>query len=100
MYLPEAGKGSADELAVTRARITTAFKRYKRRCEERLWGKVQAVEHWAKIELPEDEAELGRLRDRLARKYPLVGFNAIRKLFDPHGILSNDLTDAMFGGAT
>jgi L-galactono-1,4-lactone dehydrogenase len=98
MYLPEGGVGAAAELTATRANITTAFKKYKRSCEDKLWVKAHAVEHWAKIERPEDEAELGRMRDRLARKYPLVAFNAIRQLFDPHGVLSNSLTDECFDG--
>lgn len=105
MYLPDASniaessKGSlnAGAVASSRKAITAAFEHYKRLCERHLWSDVRAVEHWAKTELPKNNDELASLRSRISDKYPVVAFNAIRELFDPRRILSNELTDAMFG---
>lgn len=105
MYLPDSaaggakGEAEAASLAETRALITSAFRNYKRACEVTLWDGVHAVEHWAKIETPGDAEELRRLQLRTAQKYPVATFNAIRRLlFDPKGILSNQLTEAILGG--
>jgi L-galactono-1,4-lactone dehydrogenase len=113
MYLPEvltSSSGLVDRLELShsktanvtgpRADITGLFKQYRRACEENLWHRVGAVEHWAKLEPPEDDVELARLRHRISQKYPVIAFNAIRELFDPKNILSNDLTDAVFGRST
>lgn len=92
MYLP-------DETVepVKRQRITHAFKQYKTMCELKLWPKVGAVEHWAKIEMPATEQEAALLQQRTTRKYPVEAFKAICSIFDPHGVLRNDLTETIFG---
>jgi L-galactono-1,4-lactone dehydrogenase len=46
-------------------------------------------------ELDSDERLLNNLRKRLYSKYPVDEFNKIRKIFDPKGILSNDLLDTL-----
>lgn len=92
MYLPDA---IADKEA--KERITNTFKWYKSLCEERLWSDARAVEHWAKIEMPESSESKARLQLRTYQKYPVDAFKAICSLFDPHGILRNDLMDAILG---
>lgn len=92
MYLPDASLGND-----TRERITCAFKEYKSLCEERLWQDVHAVEHWAKVELPDTEEGRARLRNRTFEKYPTEAFKAICAIFDPHGILRNELMDSILG---
>lgn len=91
MYLPN----SEEDIAL-RTKITEAFKRYKRLGEERLWPDVKAVEHWAKIEIPANKSERVLLQQRIAQKYPVEAFKGICGLFDPHGILRNELTDIIF----
>lgn len=88
MYLPS---------AETRSAVTKAFAEYKGMCDAKLWNDFGAVEHWAKIEMPATDDERARLQGRTARKYPVDAFRAVCDLFDPHGILRNDLTDAIFG---
>lgn len=104
MYLPEAsssdGAGGDDgdaRLAKTRADITARFKAYKQVCEERLWAKAGAVEHWAKVEVPEDAESMRRLQARIASKYPVAVLNAVRHFFDPKNVLGNDWADAVIG---
>lgn len=92
MYLPDA---TIDKDA--RKRITSAFKAYKGLCEERLWSDANAVEHWAKIEMPDNAEGKARLQLRTYQKYPVEAFKSICRLFDPHGILRNDLTDTILG---
>jgi len=89
MYLP------SQEPAV-RAQITAAFNAYKELCIERLWGKYGAVEHWAKVELPDSSEKLEDLRRRLRERFPVDAFNAARRKLDPKNILSNDLIDGIF----
>lgn len=91
MYLP-----TSEEDAALRAKITEVFKRYKRLGEERLWPDFKAVEHWAKIEMPANKRERVLLQQRIAQKYPVEAFKGICGLFDPHGILRNELTDIIF----
>ena len=88
MYLP------TDD-PVQRQAITDAFSHYKRRCEDLLWPRYGAVEHWAKIELPTDLSHAARVRSRLANRFPTADFAVARKYFDPYGILTNDLLDAI-----
>lgn len=92
MYLPDASLGNE-----TREQITGAFKEYKSLCEERLWKDASAVEHWAKVELPDTEEGKTRLRTRTFHKYPTEAFKAICAIFDPHGILRNELMDTILG---
>jgi len=81
-----------------RREVTAAFKKYGKVVERDLLGRYDAVEHWAKIEVPEGRGapeELRATRKRLANKYPLRDFNEARRRLDPKGILGNDLIDAL-----
>lgn len=80
-----------------RQQITEAFKAYKMLWEKKQWKKYQAVEHWAKIELPHSEEEKAMLQQRTAEKYPVEAFKALSAIFDPHGILRNELVECIFG---
>lgn len=62
--------------------------------------KYNAVEHWAKIELPSQEggaAALEEMRARVQRRYPAEAFNAARARLDPKNILGNELVDTLLG---
>jgi len=83
MYLP------TDEQQ-TRKSITEAFEMYKNGCHD-LWERYGCKEHWAKIEAPQDPYELQAKREKLRQLYPLDEFNDLRKKFDPHEVLPNDL---------
>lgn len=95
MYLPDA---STDMMV--RTKITESFKSYKRLCEKHLWSDARAVEHWAKIEMPASAEEKALLQLRTYQKYPVEAFKEICNLFDPHGILRNDLMDTILGADT
>jgi len=45
---------------------------------EGVMAKHGAVEHWAKIEVPSRAADLENVRERLAARYPLERFAAVR----------------------
>ena len=92
MYLPDSSVNQPQ-----RDEITKAFKGYKQLCEKSLWSEVRAVEHWAKIEMPDSTEAKARLQLRTHQKYPIDGFKAICKILDPHGILRNELTDVILG---
>ncbi|GBG88807.1 hypothetical protein CBR_g48422 [Chara braunii] len=89
MYLP------SDDPEVRR-KITERFLDYRKRSAQQLWDKYQAFEHWAKIEVPETDAERRELADRLRKRFPVDAFNQARRDLDPHNILSNDVIDALF----
>ncbi|GLE05274.1 hypothetical protein PINS_up014286 [Pythium insidiosum] len=68
MYLP-----TPDE--AERRAITSAFERYVALYRD-MMEPFGGTEHWAKLEWPEDAAERQRMRERLAKRYPL---DAIRQ---------------------
>ncbi len=73
------------------------FRDYARKCESLLLKKYGAIEHWAKMEVPDrNPAELRALRERVHLRYPVGKFNAARKELDPKNILSNHIIDAIF----
>lgn len=84
MYLPTM------EL-VERMRIRSAFEEYKKKCEVAVWEKYDAVEHWAKVEIPEEKEDQQRLRERFRRKYPLERYKQARRELDPKDLLGNRL---------
>lgn len=88
MYLPE------DELL--RSEITKGFKKYVGLVQKHLMKKYNAVEHWAKIEVPEERGALDEMKARLKERYPVEKYNAARKKLDPNGILSNHYIDILF----
>lgn len=97
MYLPEDVKA--------REEVTRAFKeKYARLLQAEFMAKYQAVEHWAKLEVPSpgdggakdlNEKEWREIRDRLSKKYPLAAFHAARQRLDPKNILGNGALDAV-----
>lgn len=97
MYLPDAdGTEACNE---SRKNITAAFRSYKRACEK-FWPEIHAVEHWAKIEMPSSDEERLALQLRMADKYPLDVFNAVRGLMDPNQILGSPLMSVILDGAS
>jgi hypothetical protein len=75
--------------------VTASFKRYGRLAERSVMRKYGAVEHWAKIEVPESAEGLEEMRARLAARYPLQAFAQARKRLDPKNILGNTLVDTV-----
>jgi L-galactono-1,4-lactone dehydrogenase len=99
MYLPP------NQSDAQRQEITEGFRQYvklmRQLCEE-----FGAQYHWAKIEAPAQDSDAARaaypeevraLQTQLAKKYPVKEFNQYRRALDPHGILSNELIDTLFG---
>ena len=76
--------------------VTRAFVEYKRMVEGRLLPRYNAVEHWAKIEIPEDERELRATRARLHARYPIEAFERARREVDPDNVLGGTIVDALF----
>eukprot|EP00212_Chloropicon_laureae_P002994 CAMPEP_0197487596 /NCGR_PEP_ID=MMETSP1311-20131121/2641_1 /TAXON_ID=464262 /ORGANISM="Genus nov. species nov., Strain RCC856" /LENGTH=90 /DNA_ID=CAMNT_0043031343 /DNA_START=42 /DNA_END=314 /DNA_ORIENTATION=+ len=89
MYLP------LDDLKA-RAEVTQRFKGYASLMRSVLNPFLQAQEHWAKIELPENEAEKQEMISRIRARYPVARIKALRNQFDPNNILGNDLLDTLF----
>lgn len=88
MYLPT----QDDE---QRTAITQRFWEYNQLCREKLWSKFGCHQHWAKIELPDDEEGIRRMRRRLAERFPLEELNAAKRKLDPKGVLGNTLVDTL-----
>ena len=78
-----------------RARITKRFWEYNDLCRHRLWQPYGAHQHWAKIELPDDAADVEVVRHRLRARFPIDELNAARRKLDPRNILSNALLDGL-----
>jgi hypothetical protein len=57
--------------------------------------KYGATWHWAKLEVPEGEAEVAGIKGRLAERFPVVRLNELRAVYDPKNILSNRIVDAV-----
>jgi len=79
-----------------RKAITTEFFRYRLAAQRQLWNNYSAYEHWAKIEVPDNEEELAWLHERLRKRFPVDLYNKARKELDPNQILSNDLLEKLF----
>lgn len=79
--------------------LLQAFKQYASLVEKRLMPKYGATCHWAKLEVPESEAGLKAVRQRLAARYPVQEFNKRRAELDPRAILANDWLVQLFGAA-
>ncbi|PSC76820.1 L-galactono-1,4-lactone dehydrogenase isoform A [Micractinium conductrix] len=89
MYLPEQ--------AEARAAVTASFRQYAGLVSRELTPKYNAAEHWAKIEAPEDPADLAAMQARLAARYPLAAFNAARRRLDPRNVLGSPKLDTLLG---
>lgn len=95
MYLPP------NQTPQQRDDITRKFGEYQRLLQP-LMDEFNAHPHWAKVELPEgggNAEALTQLRARMAGRYPVEAFNAVRAAVDPKSILSNRLVDQLFGQA-
>ncbi|KAG0586730.1 hypothetical protein KC19_2G113000 [Ceratodon purpureus] len=84
MYLP-----TTDEKQ--REAITKSFFDYRKSTAHQLWDTYGAHEHWAKIEVPENENSLEWVRERLRHRYALEKFYRAREELDPKNILVNDV---------
>ena len=91
MYLPE-----DPEKEHLRDAVTTRFMEYKKLVENNMLQKYNAVEHWAKIELPGSDAELKEMKKRLHKRYPIEDFQNARQVTDQNNILGNNLVDTLF----
>mmetsp|Transcript_27300 Transcript_27300/g.73788 ORF Transcript_27300/g.73788 Transcript_27300/m.73788 type:complete len:638 (+) Transcript_27300:122-2035(+) len=87
MYLP-------DDPA-TRERVTEAFRAYAHIVEERLMPRFNATWHWAKLEVPQSEAERKKLQARISKRYPVDKIGAYREVLDPQNVLANDWVNAV-----
>lgn len=113
MYLPERQLVFSDESnnplryidtsEPIRHAITAKFVEYRNMCEDLLWDRFKAHQHWAKIELHSphfEEKEVDqrnkRLIQRIRQRFDVERFNLYRDRFDPKRVLSNHLTDALF----
>lgn len=76
-----------------------AFRRYAALVHGRLSPKYGAATHWAKLEVPQDGAELAAARAALAARFPLAEFNAARAEVDPKNVLANSWLDTLVGGS-
>lgn len=79
-----------------RRAITTEFFKYRLAAQRQLWNSFSAYEHWAKIEVPDNEEELAWLHERLHKRFPMDLYNRARTELDPNQILSNDLLEKLF----
>lgn len=91
MYLPE-GQGEEEK----RMDVTRRFMDYRNIVDKNLLSRYDAVEHWAKIEIPETPSETRAMRTRLEKRYPIAEFQQARKEVDPHNILGNKIVDTLF----
>ena len=91
MYLPE-----DPDKEHLRDAVTMRFMEYKNLVEQKMLQKYNAVEHWAKIELPRTESELEKMKKRLHKRYPIQDFEKARLHVDKNNILGNTLVDTLF----
>ena len=70
------------------------FFQYCKLLEGDLMPRYNAVEHWAKIEVPHLDLDIARRR--MQQRYPVDNFNALRRELDPKNILANDIVDKLF----
>ena len=75
--------------------ITRRFWEYNALCRAKLWPKFGCHQHWAKIEIPESEEELERMRARLRERFPLEELYSAKRRLDPKGVLGNELIDTL-----
>ncbi len=98
MYMP-----STDE--EERAEITKSFKRYcdlVQNVSSQMSGAGEipydVQSHWAKLETEDTgPRSVGNVRRRLRRRYPVEKFNALRRAYDPKGVMQNKKMKTWFG---
>uniref|UniRef100_A0A7S2IF32 FAD-binding PCMH-type domain-containing protein n=1 Tax=Haptolina brevifila TaxID=156173 RepID=A0A7S2IF32_9EUKA len=88
MYLPT-------QEATERDAITKRFWEYNALCRKHLWPMYGAHQHWAKIEIPDREEDLRRIRMRLADRFAVEALVDAKRRLDPKGILGNTLVDTL-----
>ncbi|KAH9329555.1 hypothetical protein KI387_001663 [Taxus chinensis] len=79
-----------------RKTITNEFFKYRLATQKQLWDKYSAYEHWAKIEIPDNEEELTWVRERIKKNFPVDSYNKARTELDPNHILSNAFLETLF----
>uniref|UniRef100_A0A0D6R329 FAD-binding PCMH-type domain-containing protein n=1 Tax=Araucaria cunninghamii TaxID=56994 RepID=A0A0D6R329_ARACU len=79
-----------------RKAITAEFFKYRLATQRQLWDKYYAYEHWAKLEIPDNEEELAWLHERIQKRFPVDLYNRARIELDPNHILSNDFLEKLF----
>lgn len=89
MYLP------TQEPAQRKA-ITDAFVSYREAWQDKVQTRYGAVDHWAKVEVPLDDAKRDALRAKMQARFPVAQFNAARRQLDPKNILANRIVDGLF----
>lgn len=90
MYLPSSDEQQCHE-------ISDKFLNDYCTLMKRVGSPVNAVSHWAKLELPNSSEDLHALKEQLRAKYPVHYFNYARCILDPTNLLSNDLVNTLFG---
>ena len=60
-------------------------------------AKYNGTSHWAKLELPDNVWELVDLQLLMEQRFPLLQFNLVRALLDPHNIMANKLINSVLG---
>jgi L-galactono-1,4-lactone dehydrogenase len=89
MYLPTDDENQNEK-------IKEAFYHYKSLCRTNLWEKYNAIEHWAKLEIPSTNKELEQVKSQLSKRFPMEKISQVRKELDPKGILRNKWIDTFF----
>ena len=57
---------------------------------------VDAVSHWAKLEMPTTIDGIVDLQEHISKRYPAQKFNDLRATLDPKNIMGNSLMDLAF----
>mmetsp|Transcript_19845 Transcript_19845/g.36807 ORF Transcript_19845/g.36807 Transcript_19845/m.36807 type:complete len:597 (-) Transcript_19845:548-2338(-) len=92
MYLPSEDPGS-------RGLVFNKFVEYKKLLQRVAQDSgIDVRTHWAKIEVPGTTEEIKDLQQQLASQYPLKDFEALRRKFDPKGMLLNRMMEVILGG--
>lgn len=89
MYLPS-------DVESQRIAITDRFRGPYCNLLRTVGERVNATSHWAKLEMPQSQEELTRLRASLKSRFPVSEFNQLRQMLDEHNLMSNDLMNAIF----
>lgn len=93
MYLPTSDERQCEDISCT-------FRQDYCNLMKRVGEKVNAVSHWAKLEIPNSPKGVHELQQHIRSRYPVDYFNFARKTLDPTNLLSNDLINAIFGNST
>lgn len=78
-----------------RVEVTDQFQKYCQHLQP-LIDEFEGKIHWAKIEVPQNEADRDLLRENVRKKYPVDEFNALRKVLDPNHVMTNKIIEELF----